>query len=304
MEDLMATTVFSRGLEEPEGPVALPDGSLYIVEMSGRTACVTKLSESGERRVVHSTGGRPNGLAIDGDGNIWIVEAGEGALICIDPDGTELTRIVGDGAGPFLWPNDLAFGPDGLLYMTDSGIKPDDFIDGLAIRENFISLPYDGRVYKIDPARRRVVSVIDRGLRFVNGIAFNKDGVLFVNESLGGSVYRYDVFGAAAPRRETFGNVLQPDSRPIFQGPDGMKFGADGRLYCTVYNQKNITVLEQDGSVADRLILIGEKPTNVAFALNGSALYVTEVSLGQVETLKVSCGGLPLHYPKNTLRSP
>ena len=32
-----------------------------------------------------------------------------------------------------------------------------------------------------------------------------------------------------------------------------MKFGADGRLYCTVYNQKNVTVLEQDGSVADRL---------------------------------------------------
>ena len=30
-----------------------------------------------------------------------------------------------------------------------------------------------------------------------------------------------------------------------------MKFGADGRLYCTVYNQRNVTVLDRNSNVTD-----------------------------------------------------
>ncbi|WP_439397849.1 SMP-30/gluconolactonase/LRE family protein [Bradyrhizobium sp. PMVTL-01] len=56
---------------------------------------------------------------------------------------------------------------------------------------------------------------------------------------------------------------------------DGMAFGADGRLYCTVYNQKNIAVLDQRGEVVDRLILDGPQPTNCAFT-GGKKLRVTE----------------------------
>ncbi|VIO70462.1 hypothetical protein CI1B_31160 [Bradyrhizobium ivorense] len=58
-------------------------------------------------------------------------------------------------------------------------------------------------------------------------------------------IYRYDVLGEAAPKRVVFGNVPQPDSNPDFKGPDGMAFGTDGRLYCAVYNQKNVTVLDR-----------------------------------------------------------
>jgi gluconolactonase len=34
------------------------------------------------------------------------------------------TRIVATGCQgePFLFPNDLCFGPDGALYVTDSGV--------------------------------------------------------------------------------------------------------------------------------------------------------------------------------------
>ncbi len=96
------------------------------------------------------------------------------------------------------------------------------------------------------------------------------------------------------PKRNVFGNVLQADDRPGFKGPDGMAFGVDGRLYCTVYGQQNVTVLDRSGAAVDRLMLDGPDPTNVAFSADGKTLRVTEVSKGQVEELPAPCAGLPL----------
>ncbi len=294
----MAHTLSATGIGAPEGPVSLSDGSMYVTEMSAATSCITRLDQQGRRTVVKKTGGRPNGLAIDGEGLLWIAEAGLRAVICIAPDGREVLRIEGDEHGGFLFPNDLAFGPDGHLYLTDSGLAVEDFLDGQTLVEGFRQLPWDGRVYEIDPKAGKVVRRIDSGIDFTNGIAFDAGNVLYANASLPGEVYRYDVFGPGTPRRELFGRVLQPDDQTGFKGPDGMKFGADGRLYCTVYNQQNITVLDQAGAVAERLRLDGPCPTNCAFALTGTTLLVTEVGKGQVEAVPVACTGLPLHRPK------
>ena len=91
--------------------------------------------------------------------------------------------------------------------------------------------------------------------------------------------------------------MLQPFEGDDFKGPDGMKFGKDGRLYCTVYGQQNVTVLNRDGSVAERLPLQGPCPTNCDFMPTGRKLRVTEVGIGQVEELDVPCDGLRLHAP-------
>ena len=297
-ENTMTDTLFSTAVGAPEGPISLPDGSMYVTEMSASTSCITKLDPQGRRTVVKKTGGRPNGLATDGEGLLWIAEAGLRAVICIAPDGREILRIEGDNDGRFLFPNDLAFGPDGHLYLTDSGLAVEDFLDGQNLVAGFRQLPWDGRVFEIDPKAAKVVRRIDSGIHFANGIAFDARSMLYANASLPGEVYRYDVFAPGTLRRELFGNVLQPDDQAGFKGPDGMKFGADGRLYCTVYGQQNITVLDQDGTVADRLKLDGPCPTNCAFALTGTTLLVTEVSKGQVEAVSVSCAGLPLHQPK------
>ena len=76
-----------------------------------------------------------------------------------------------------------------------------------------------------------------------------------------------------------------------------MKFGCDGRLYCAVYGQKNVTVLDASGNVAERLPLDGACPTNLCFAHSGKKIYVTEVSKGPVEWLDVPCDGAALFYP-------
>ena len=294
----MDDRIFATGIEAPEGPIALPDGSMYVTEMSAATSQVTRLDPEGRPTVIKKTGGRPNGLALDGDGMIWVAEALLRAVICLAPDGREVLRVDGDANGRFLFPNDLAFGPDGHLYVTDTGMAAEDFISGQDFVEGFLDLPWDGRIYEIDPRAGRVVRRFDHGIRFTNGIAFDADHKLYANASLPGDIYRYDVFGPGEPRREPFGNVLQPHHRTGFTGPDGMAFGEDGRLYCTVYGQSNITVLDRDGRVAERLSLQASDPTNVAFSLLRSELLVTEVSVGRVERLPAPCNGLALHYPK------
>jgi len=205
--------------------------------------------------------------------------------------------MQGEGVDRFLFPNDLCFGPNGLLYMTDSGMAAKDFIDGQAFAKGYLDFDWDGRVYEIDPVAMKVLRVLDRKIRFTNGIAFGPDNHLYANASFTGEIYCYDVFGKKAPPRVVFGNVLQPHTNTDFTGPDGMAFGTDGRLYCTVYNQNNVTVLDQTGAVAERLILDGPQPTNCAFALEGRKLRVTEVGKGQIEELDVPCDGLPLHLP-------
>jgi gluconolactonase len=293
----MASRLFVTGIGAPEGPICLGDGSMYVTEMSASTLCITHLGPRGQRRVIKATKGRPNGLATDGHGRIWIAEAGLQALICIDEKGNEIRGMHGDGADRFMFPNDLCFGPNGLLYMTDSGMAAKDFINGQDFVDGYMDLDWDGRVYEIDPTAMKVLRVIDRKIRFTNGIAFGPDNQLYANASFNGEIYRYDVFGEKAPRRVLFGNVLQPHSNTDFTGPDGMAFGTDGRLYCTVYNQKNVTVLDRGGAVAERLILDGPAPTNCAFTLGGRKLRVTEVGKGQVEELDAPCDGLPLHMP-------
>jgi gluconolactonase len=54
-------------------------------------------------------------------------------------------------------------------------------------------------------------------------------------------------------------------SRAAFRGPDGMAFSDDGRLWCTVYGEWQVTVLDGAGRVVERLQTKGRLPTNVAF---------------------------------------
>ncbi|WP_439402890.1 SMP-30/gluconolactonase/LRE family protein [Bradyrhizobium sp. DASA03068] len=197
----MSSRLFAAGIGAPEGPVCLPDGSMYVTEMSASTLCVTRLDPRGNRRVIQTTGGRPNGLTTDGHGRIWIAEAGLRALICLDERGNEIRRMQGEGADRFLFPNDLCFGPNGLLYMTDSGMAAEDFINGQAFVDAYMDLDWDGRVYEIDPAAMKVLRVLDRKIRFTNGIAFGPDNHLYANASFTGEIYRYDTMCSVKPRR-------------------------------------------------------------------------------------------------------
>ena len=82
----------TTGLEFPEGPVALPDGDVLVVEVQGGR--LTRVAPSGDKRVVAELGGGPNGAALGPDGAVYVVNNGGfawsnqfGLALPVGPDG-------------------------------------------------------------------------------------------------------------------------------------------------------------------------------------------------------------------------
>jgi gluconolactonase len=287
--------IFTNGLSAPEGPVALPDGTWLIVEGGAERGCVTHISADGKTKKVIKKTGRPNGLAVDSKGAIWVAESKNPSLVRLTMDGKADVVANGCDGEPFMFPNDLCFGPDGALYLTDSGVFIDEFAPNNKIRPDYLSIPYDGRVYRVNVSTGKVEK-LDTGIKFTNGIAFGPDNLLYVNETLTGNIYRYEPqVGSAAASRGFFGNVIRPDALPGWKGPDGMAFSEDGRLYVAVFGQGDVTVLGKNGDVVERIPTAGNLPTNLAFALPGrKRIHLTEYEFGQMEVFDVPTDGLTL----------
>jgi gluconolactonase len=62
------------GLIFPEGPVAMPDGSVVLVEIGRR--CLTRVWPDGRKEIVAEPGGGPNGMAIGPDGKAYVCNNG------------------------------------------------------------------------------------------------------------------------------------------------------------------------------------------------------------------------------------
>ncbi|MFO1466028.1 MAG: SMP-30/gluconolactonase/LRE family protein [Steroidobacteraceae bacterium] len=292
-------STFIDGVQFPEAPVLLPDGAHLFTEMSPATGWILWVSRDGaERRVVARTG-RPNGLAPDGSGRFWVAETLNRALLRVDLAGT-MEKIAGAGPDhPFLFLNDLAFAPNGDLYLTDSGIDMEAFAPNGELNPQWQSLAYDGRVYRV-AANDHAVATIARGLRFANGIAFGPDRHLYVAETLTGSIHRFrwqDGRIQGAP--EVYCNVIDPQGPQGLVGPDGMKFAADGSLYVAVFGQACIAVVDTTGTVVRRIRTNGGWPTNLHFGEAGEGrIYVTEAQSGTVQIFDVGVDGCPLYHPK------
>ncbi len=62
------------GLMFPEGPVAMADGSVILVEI--RRGTLTRVLPNGEQEIVAELGGGPGGAAIGPDGAMYICNNG------------------------------------------------------------------------------------------------------------------------------------------------------------------------------------------------------------------------------------
>ncbi len=132
----------AEGLEFPEGPVAMPDGSVVVVEM--RAGRLTRIDAKGGKSVVATTGGGPNGQALGHGGKLyvcnnggvkWLQRHGEfialgheepdysgGRIEIVDPETGRVERLYDQCDGrPLGAPNDLVFDADGNFWFTDPG---------------------------------------------------------------------------------------------------------------------------------------------------------------------------------------
>ena len=287
--------IFAGDLGAPEGPVALSDGAWLVVEAAAHRGCVTRISADGRTKSVIRQTGRPNGLAVGAGEVIWVAESRVPSLLRLSMDGKcEVVATACDGE-PFLFPNDLCFGPDGAIYLTDSGVQIENIAPNNQIRADYMDQHYDGRLYRVDPASGAVTK-LDEGILFTNGIAFGRDEMLYLNETVTGNIYRYAWRdGEVVGPRTLFGNVIREDAPPGWKGPDGMAFDDSGLLYVAVFGQGDVTVLGLHGEVVDRIPTQGQLPTNVAFALPGKhQIFVTEFHYGHLEVFPVTRDGLRL----------
>src|SRR4029079_16703893 len=67
-------TEIARGLRFPEGPVAMPDGSVLLVEIERKT--LSRGTPDGRIHGVASLGGGPNGAAMGPGGKIYVTNNG------------------------------------------------------------------------------------------------------------------------------------------------------------------------------------------------------------------------------------
>src|ERR1700722_15997712 len=178
----MKPKIFTTGLSVPEGPIALPDGSWLVVEGGAGRGCVTQISPDGlSKRIVAQTG-EPNGLAIDKDGVIWVAELKTPSLLRVSLEGKiEVIATECEGEA-FLFPNDLCFGPDGALYLTDSGFTMNDFAPGGTIRSDYMDLEMNGCLYRVDREHLSIRKLAS-GLGCANGLAFGPDNSLYRAET-------------------------------------------------------------------------------------------------------------------------
>lgn len=134
------------GILQPFGVALGPDGALYYTELSGQR--VQRLGSDGNVSTVAGTGqtgysgdggpatdatlNGPAGVAVAGDGTIFVAERDGNRVRRISPDGT-VSTVAGTGRAGFSGdggpaseaeldkPSYLAIGPDGALYIADSG---------------------------------------------------------------------------------------------------------------------------------------------------------------------------------------
>src|ERR1700761_3096716 len=73
----MTFDVLAEGLQFPEGPIAMADGSVILVEIARGT-----LSRvwNGKVEVVCDLGGGPNGAALGPDGAVYVANNGGGGI--------------------------------------------------------------------------------------------------------------------------------------------------------------------------------------------------------------------------------
>ena len=273
----------ASGLGWPEGPSVRPDGSVVLVE-SYRSR-LTLIEPGGQVRSFAYVAGAPNACVLGADGEFYVCQNGgtTGPWRAAEMTVPSIQRVREGGVPeilltevdgvPLNGPNDLVFAADGSLVFTDPGTYNPANPDPSAIH----ALAPDGRASVLVAFPEPV---------FPNGIAVAADGSILWAESYTGHVGRRRADGTI----EDLGRL--PGDNPV---PDGMKVGADGRLYVTDIVAGGIHVLAPDGT-AESFLPCGAATTNCVFS--GETLWVTNAGVLATGTEPSFAGTLcRMHVP-------
>lgn len=302
--------VVATGLKFPEGPIAMPDGSVILVEMFGPT--LTRVHPDGRKEVVAEVPGGPNGAAVGPDGAVYVANNGArftavdmgggllfpgattwdsyigGRISRVEIDTGKVTDLYTECDGqPLVAPNDLVFDAFGGFYFTDHGMA-----DKSGRMQHLTGIFYakaDGSSIKeiVFPAHEP------------NGIGLSPDGAtLYWAETWTGRVMRRKIVSP--------GVVEEPDlvdtwqclyGLPGFQLLDSLGVDGAGNVCVATLVNGGITVISPDGELVDFVACDDILTTNICFG--GPDLrtaYITVSTTGKLLKTEWPRPGAKLNY--------
>ncbi len=296
----------TSGLQFPEGPVWMEDGSVLVVEI--RRGTLTRVAPDGTKTVVAETGGGPNGAAIGPDGKVYVCNNGgfiwhdvEGLVIPglqpTDYSGGSIQRVDLDTGAvetlytecdgiPLRGPNDLVFDATGGFWFTDHGKRRDRDRDTTGV---FYAQPDGSSI-------REVIFPMDAP----NGVGLSPDGNrLYVAETMTGRLFYWDLEGpgeiVSNPGFLNSGQLLA--GLPGFQLLDSLAVDAEGRVCVGTIVNGGITIVTPDGDSIEHLPFPDPLVTNIAFGgPDLSTAYITLSATGRLVAAPWKTPGLKLAF--------
>jgi len=281
----------ASGLRFPEGPVAMPDGSIVLVEIARKT--LSRVTPDGDVHVVATLGGGPNGAAMGPGGKIyvtnnggfnWVERPGKlfpstqaddytgGSIQVVDPETGKFETLYDACDGRRLsGPNDLVFDAAGGFWFTDLGKTRTRDADRGAV----YYARADGSLI------REAVFPLERP----NGIGLSPDGrTLYVVETPTARCWAFrlsapgQIESANGPYRGEKGRVVV--GLGGYQMFDSLAVDAAGHICVATLITGAVSDIWPDGSRVDQYLLPDMMVTNVCFGGPGLRTAFATLSLG------------------------
>lgn len=298
--------VITDQLRFPEGPIALDDGSVIVVEIERGT--LTRVQSDGELSTIAELGGGPNGAAIGPDGRCYVCNNGgfgwvedEGILAPHDtPDDYSGGRIeavdLQTGAvevlytecngKPLMGPNDLVFDDDGGFWFTDNGKRYERTMD----RGGIFYAKADGSFIK----------EVFFPYEHPNGVGLSPDdSTLYFTETVTARIFQSRLSAPGEPERifSSFDADALLYGAPGMQLFDSMAVDSDGNVCVGTLINGGITVITPAGECLNYTPLPDPFVTNICFGgENLRTAYATLSGTGQLVSFDWPRPGLPLHH--------
>lgn len=239
------------------------DGNGFIARVdAGNTATMTVVVQGGKNG---ATLNAPKGIAIIGD-TLWVADI-DAVRAFNKRTGAVIANIdLRPMKATFL--NDVVAGPDGSVYITDSGIVFD--------AKGAMTHPGKDQIFKITGRKPTIAIKSDSALKSPNGIAWDGANGRFV-------------LGPFADKVVTAWKAGDSTVTPIATGPgsyDGVEILGDGRILITSWADSSVSVIAN--GAFRKVIGNVEGPADIGVDTKRNVVAVPRFNAGRIEYFTIS----------------
>ena len=302
----MEMELVAEGLRFPEGPIAMADGSVVLVEIQRGT--LSRVMPDGRVSVVAELGGGPNGAAIGPDGAVYVCNNGgfewhEAGGILIpghkskDYTGGSIQRVdLATGRFETLYtecegralrgPNDIVFDRQGGFWFTDLGKSTRDHKEYGAL---YYALPDGSRISR---QRDQLLSP--------NGVGLSPDEkIVYAAETLTGRLWAQEVTapGVLAPPAASYLPGRCVATLPGYQLVDSLAVEAGGKICVATIINGGITAFEPESGAIEHFPFPDLIVTNICFGGDDMrTAWITASGTGKLYRVRWPRPGLRLNF--------